>query len=92
MFMTEYHVSLPKNVSCLAYVRASIKARVRYIAKVHCIQYMEEGLARMWSILEDLFSRVNEDEEGGNALHKEFPAKQFQVYKSMDEYAAKLRN
>ena len=46
----------------------------------------------MWSILQDLFSRVNEDDEAGKALYEEFLAEQFQNYKSVDEYAAKLRN
>ena len=52
----------------------------------------EEDPATMWSILEDLFSRVNEDDEAGKALYEEFLAEQFQNYKSVDEYAAKLRN
>ena len=45
----------------------------------------------MWSILADLSSRVNDDDEAGQALFEEFWMEQFQKYKSIDEYAAKLR-
>ena len=45
----------------------------------------------MWSILEDLYSRVHDDEEAGQALFEEFWAEQFHKYKSIDEYGAKLK-
>ena len=51
----------------------------------------EKNPAKMWSILADLSSRVNDDDEAGQALFEEFWMEQFQKYKSIDEYAAKLR-
>ena len=51
----------------------------------------EKDFARMWSILEDLYSRVHDDEEAGQALFEEFWAEQFHKYKSIDEYGAKLK-
>ena len=51
----------------------------------------ERDPARMWSILEDLYSRVHDDEEAGQALFEEFWAEQFHKYKSVDEYGAKLK-
>ena len=51
----------------------------------------EKDPARMWSILEDLYSRVHDDEEAGQALFEEFWAEQFHKYKSVDEYGAKLK-
>ena len=51
----------------------------------------ERDPARMWSILEDLYSRVHDDEEAGQALFEEFWAEQFHKYKSIDEYGAKLK-
>ena len=51
----------------------------------------EKDPARMWSILEDLYSRVHDDEEAGHALFEEFWAEQFHKYKSIDEYGAKLK-
>ena len=52
----------------------------------------EDDPATIWSTLQDLFSRVNEDDEAGKALSEEFLAEQFHKYKAVDEYAAKLRN
>ena len=45
-----------------------------------------------WSILQDLYSRVHDDEEAGQVLFEEFWAEQFHKYKSIDEYGAKLKN
>ena len=51
----------------------------------------EKDPAKMWSILEDLYSRVHDDEEAGHALFEEFWAEQFHKYKSIDEYGTKLK-
>ena len=45
----------------------------------------------MWSILEDLYSRINDDNEAGQALFEEFWIEQFKNYKTVDEYGAKLK-
>ena len=47
--------------------------------------------AKIWSALEDLYSRVHDDEKAGQALFEEFWTEQFQKYKTIDEYSAKLR-
>ena len=52
----------------------------------------EDDPTTMWNTQEDLFSRVNEDDEAGKALYEEFLAEQFHKYKAVDEYAPKLRN
>ena len=39
----------------------------------------EEDPAKMWSILDDLFSRVNEDDEAGKALYEEFLAEKLRT-------------
>ena len=51
----------------------------------------EKDPVRMWSTLEDLYSRVHDDEKAGQALFEEFWAEQFHKYKSIDEYSAKLK-
>ena len=51
----------------------------------------EKDSAKMWSILEDLYSRINDDNEAGQALFEEFWMEQFKNYKTVDEYGAKLK-
>ena len=51
----------------------------------------EKNPAKMWSILKDLYSRIDDD-EAGQALFEEFWLEQFQKYKSIEEYGAKLKN
>ena len=51
----------------------------------------EKDPAKMWSILEDLYSRINDDNEAGQALFEEFWMEQFKNYKTVDEYGAKLK-
>ena len=51
----------------------------------------EKDPAKMWSILERLYSRTNDDETG-QTLFEEFWTEQFQKYKSIEEYGAKLKS
>ena len=52
---------------------------------------MKRTPAKMWSILEDLYSRVGDDGEAGQTLFEEFWTEQFQKYKTIEEYGAKLK-
>lgn len=51
----------------------------------------ETDPAKMWTILEKLYSRTNDDETG-QTLFEEFWTEQFQWYNSIEEYGAKLKD
>ena len=51
----------------------------------------EKDPSTMWTILQKLYSRTNDDETG-QTLFEEFWTEQFQKYKTIEEYGAKLKS